>query len=64
LEEAKCLDRLVEQWDALNIFFKQEFEIEKKNKRKVKRRLRLSVSTSQSKAQAKSKLTGSKAKTE
>jgi hypothetical protein len=43
LSLGKCLDRLFEQWDALNIFFKQEFEIEKKNKEKVKRRLRLSL---------------------
>jgi hypothetical protein len=34
LSLGKCLDRLFEQWDALNIFFKQEFEIEKKNKEK------------------------------
>ncbi|VDI23085.1 Hypothetical predicted protein [Mytilus galloprovincialis] len=36
LSLGKCLERLLEQWDALKMFFEQEYEIEKKKKGKTK----------------------------
>ena len=36
LSLGKCLERLLEQWDALKMFFEQEYEIEKKKKEKQK----------------------------